>query len=150
MNDIKKYKRPESVLVVVYAKTGEVLMLRRKFPDEFWQSVTGSLEWGEGVHEAAVRELYEETGLDGASLIDCNSSHEFEIYTIWRDRYAPGVTQNREHVFLLPLDTCEPIEMDNKEHCEYQWVSREEAIQLATSHTNGDAISQWVPDLNAS
>lgn len=145
MTDNKKYKRPESVLIVIYSKTGQVLMLRRKFPDEFWQSVTGSLEWGESVQQAAVRELYEETGLDGAGLIDCDSSNEFVIYSIWRDRYAPGVTQNLEHVFLLPLDRCEPIKMDAKEHCEFQWVSREEAIQLATSHTNGEAISRWVP-----
>jgi len=144
MTEINKYKRPESVLVVVYTKTGQVLMLRRKFPDEFWQSVTGSLEWGESVQQAAVRELYEETGLAGDNLVDCESSHEFEIYTIWRDRYAPGVTKNLEHVFLLPLDECETITMDGKEHCEYQWVPYEEAIQLATSHTNGEAISQWV------
>lgn len=145
MTDSKKYKRPESVLIVIYSKTGQVLMLRRKFPDEFWQSVTGSLEWGESVQQAAVRELYEETGLDGAGLIDCQTAHEFVIYSIWRDRYAPGVTQNLEHVFLLPVDRCEPIIIDTKEHCEFQWVSREEAIQLATSHTNGEAISRWVP-----
>ena len=145
MTENQSYKRPESVLVVVYAKTGEVLMLRRKFPDQFWQSVTGSLEWGEDVQQAAQRELYEETGLGSIGLVDCQCSQEFEIYSIWRDRYAPGVTTNIEHVFLLPLEECVAVEVDSNEHCEYQWVSREEAIQLATSHTNGDAIKRWVP-----
>ncbi len=38
------YKRPESVLVVIYAKSsGRVLMLQRRYNSEFWQSVTGSL-----------------------------------------------------------------------------------------------------------
>ena len=142
----KKYKRPESVLVVIYSKTGHVLMMQRVFPEEFWQSVTGSLEWGENAQQAAIRELKEETGLEATNLIDCEYSQPFEIYSIWRDRYAPGITQNQEHVFLLSLDDCEQIDLDPREHSEYQWVRREEAIQMATSHTNSEAISRWVPE----
>ena len=70
MDDKEKYKRPESVLVVIYSKTGHVLMMQRVFPKEFWQSVTGSLEWGENAEQAAKRELKEETGLDANGLID--------------------------------------------------------------------------------
>lgn len=41
------YKRPESVLVVIYANSsGRVLMLQRRDDPDFWQSVTGSLEEG--------------------------------------------------------------------------------------------------------
>ncbi len=148
MDENKKiYKRPESVLVVIYSKTGHVLMMQRVFPEEFWQSVTGSLEWGEQAHEAAVRELKEETGLDAAGLIDCQFSQEFEIYSIWRDRYEPGIMRNREHVFLLPLEDCAAIKFDPREHSEIRWVSREEAIQMATSHTNSEAITCWVPEV---
>ncbi|MGD8932832.1 MAG: NUDIX domain-containing protein, partial [Chromatiales bacterium] len=49
------YKRPESVLVVVYTAGGEVLLLRRTRPRDFWQSVTGSLHWGESPRQAARR-----------------------------------------------------------------------------------------------
>ena len=147
MNNKKKYKRPESVLVIIYSLTGYVLMMQRTFPEEFWQSVTGSLEWDEQAEEAAARELKEETGLDADGLIDCECSQQFEIYSIWRDRYAPGVMHNTEHVFLLPLNDCQDIQMDPREHSEYRWVSREEAIQLATSHTNSEAISRWVPEM---
>ncbi len=147
MDNKKIYKRPESVLVVIYSKTGHVLMMQRVFPEDFWQSVTGSLEWGENAQQAAIRELKEETGLDADQLIDCEYSQQFEIYSIWRDRYEPGITQNQEYVFLLPLDDCEQIEFDPREHSEYQWVPREEAIQMATSHTNSEAISRWVPEI---
>ena len=147
MEDNKKYKRPESVLVVIYSKTGHVLMMQRVFPDEFWQSVTGSLEWDEHPKQAAVRELKEETGLSAEGLVDCEYSQEFEIYSIWRDRYAPGVIHNREHVFLLPLNSCQDIQFDPREHSEFRWVTRLEAIQMATSHTNIEAISRWVPDI---
>jgi len=62
------YKRPESVLVVIHTPRGEVLLLRRRQPADFWQSVTGSLEWGESTAQAARRELAEETGFAGNTL----------------------------------------------------------------------------------
>ena len=54
---------------------------------------------------------------------------------------------NREHVFLLPLENCDDIKIDPREHSEYQWVTREQAIQMATSHTNSEAIVRWVPEV---
>ena len=146
MEENKKYKRPESVLVLIYSKTGHVLMLQRVFPEDFWQSVTGSLEWDEIPEQAAIRELMEETGLEPDGLVNCGYSQEFEIYSIWRDRYAPGITHNQEHVFLLPLNECLPIVLNPQEHTEYPWVPKDEAIEMATSHTNVDAIIRWVKD----
>ncbi len=140
-----QHKRPESVLVIVYTLVGEVLMLRRKYPDDFWQSVTGSLEWDEVPLEAAIRELQEETGLVGQDIQDCHYSQKFEIYPIWRERYAPGVTHNQEHVFCVALPETVEIQLDPREHSEYLWLPREQAIDLAFSHTNQEAISRWVP-----
>ncbi len=61
-----EFKRPESVLVVIYTKDGDALLLQRVRPawPEFWQSVTGSLHWSEQVPlDAARRELHEEAGI---------------------------------------------------------------------------------------
>ena len=41
--------------MVIYTTGGEVLLLRRRQPDDFWQSVTGSLEWDEDPLAAAQR-----------------------------------------------------------------------------------------------
>lgn len=84
----KVYKRPVSVLVVIYAQdTKRVLMLQRRDDPEFWQSVTGSVEEGETASQAAMREVKEEVAIDVAAeqltLIDCQRTVEFEIFLIY-------------------------------------------------------------------
>ncbi len=136
-----RYKRPESVLVVVHTRAGEVLMLRRTQPAGFWQSVTGSLEWGESPRHAAERELREETGLLAAGrLVDCRRQVRFPIVRAWRRRYAPDVRFNLEHQFRLELPGRRLIRLDPREHREYRWLPKERAARLASSWTNRDAI----------
>ena len=98
-----RHKRPESVLIVVYTQACEVLMLRRKYPNDFWQSVTGSLEWDEAPLDAAIRELQEETGLIKQELHDCQYSKVFEIYSIWRERLRDDLEVEVEQVTLDPI-----------------------------------------------
>ena len=142
----RPHKRPESVLVLVYSEDdGQVLMLRRHQPPTFWQSVTGSLEWEEEPMDAARREVREETGLDPSALEDCHSSCLFEIYEIFRSRYASGVTHNREYVFRLPVAIACPVVLDAEEHAEYVWMPRVDAAKRASSYTNRQAILDWVP-----
>ena len=139
------YKRPESVLVVVYTQENEILALRRKCPDYFWQSVAGSLEWDEAPIQAARRELCEETGLsDSSTLVDHHTCNEFLIYPVWRHRYAPGVISNKEYLYSLKIKTRCRIVLDEREHSEYRWLSIPEAILRINSHTNRDAISNII------
>ncbi len=102
------FKLPVSVLVVIYAEdTKRVLMLQRRDDPAFWQSVTGSLEAGETALQAAAREVKEEVAIDVAceqlTLIDCQRTVEFEIFSHLRHRYAPGVERNTEFWFCLAL-----------------------------------------------
>ncbi|MET0068848.1 MAG: dihydroneopterin triphosphate diphosphatase [Candidatus Thiodiazotropha sp.] len=137
----KANKRPESVLVVVYTAAGEVLMLRRTRPRDFWQSVTGSLEWGESAAQAARRELYEETGiLVGDALVDLGCEERFPILPAWRSRYGVNVHTNREHWFAVMLPFRRQPRLHPKEHAECCWVPYTRALRLATSWTNRKAI----------
>ncbi|MFQ5756707.1 MAG: dihydroneopterin triphosphate diphosphatase [Acidiferrobacterales bacterium] len=136
------FKRPESVLVIVYTRTGKVLLMRRKDRPGFWQSVTGSMKWHE--REPAVtacRELKEETGLNtDDGLRDWGKTYRFEIMPQWQHCYPPGTRENLEHLFSLELAEEAIVTLNPAEHVEYEWLSVSEAEKRATSWTNRDAI----------
>jgi dATP pyrophosphohydrolase len=143
----RRFKRPQSVLVVVYTVEAEVLVLRRRQPADFWQSVTGSLKWEEtDPFQAARRELLEETGLgEGVEVVDCDLTYRFPILPEWRHRYAPQDQENTEYVFRAELPGRRLIRLNPQEHSEYLWLPREEAAARVTSWTNRAAILRWVP-----
>jgi dATP pyrophosphohydrolase len=137
------YKRPESVLVVVYTRRGEVLLLERTHPHGFWQSVTGSLDWGESAGRAARRELHEETGLNAsARLCDLKTLVRFRIVPPWAQRYAPGTYTNTEHWYGFELPGRRLIRRNPKEHRQHRWLAWQLAAQRATSWTNRAAIKR--------
>ena len=131
------------MLVVVYTAGGDVLMLQRREPPDFWQSVTGSLEPGESAVDAATRELQEETGLQ-LTVTDCHCINRFSIHPAWRARYAPDVSENTEHVFRVALPVPCEVTMNPDEHLAYRWVPAQQAARLASSSTNRDAIRAFV------
>ncbi|HRY17336.1 MAG TPA: dihydroneopterin triphosphate diphosphatase [Candidatus Competibacteraceae bacterium] len=141
------YKRPESVLVVMYTLMDEVLILRRCQPPDFWQSVTGSLRWDEtDPLDTARRELCEETGLnEGLEIMACNVTNRFPILPPWRHRYTPDTKENIEYVFRVCLPERRPIVLNPVEHSEYTWLSRTVAADKVTSWSNRDAILALPP-----
>ena len=133
--------------MVVYTTTGEVLLLRRTQPKDFWQSVTGSLRWGETSPQAARRELYEETGiLAGNQLRDLRHCEVFPIVPPWRARYAPSAHNNREHWFAFMLTGRRMIRLRANEHNAYRWLPALRAARMASSWTNRKAIRHLLLD----
>jgi len=135
-------KIPVSALVVIHTPALGVLLIERADHPGFWQSVTGSQQPGETLRETAIREVGEETGLDAASfaLEDWNLQNVFEIYPVWRHRYAPGVTHNTEHVFGLRVPGRLPVKLEPREHLASLWLPWQEAAERVFSWSNRKAI----------
>ena len=139
---VPPYRRPESVLIVIYTDGGEFLLLERRRPVGFWQSVTGSLEWGENADSAARREVVEETGIRQGVLVNLQWTQVYEILPAFGKVYAPGVTRNLEHAFSLRLTQRTPVSLSDSEHVRFQWVPGAEAVAMVSSSTNRAVIDQ--------
>ncbi|MCC9648516.1 dihydroneopterin triphosphate diphosphatase [Rubrivivax sp. JA1029] len=136
-------KIPVSVLVVIHRLDGQVLLIERARPAGFWQSVTGSIDFdGEPLEAAARREVAEETGITGGELVDWQLSNVYEIYPVWRHRYAPGVTHNTEHVFGLTVPADTTVILNPREHRDACWLPWREAADRCFSPSNAEAILQ--------
>jgi dATP pyrophosphohydrolase len=136
------YRRPESVLIVIHTVGGEFLLLERRRPAGFWQSVTGSLEWGELADNAARREVIEETGITQGVLINLQWTQVYDILPAFGKVYAPGITRNLEHAFSLRLAQRVPVALSDSEHVRFQWASGSEAVGTVSSSTNRTVIEQ--------
>lgn len=146
------YKIPQSVLVVIYTKELDVLLLERAGNLGYWQSVTGSKDTlDEPFILTAKREVKEETGIcigegEGEfsvppeNLKDWNITNQYEIYALWRDRYAPLVTHNTEHVFGLCVPRTIPVFLSVHEHVRYEWLPYQQAAERCFSPSNKEAI----------
>ncbi len=147
---MRPHKIPESVLVVIHTADLQVLLLERADKPGFWQSVTGSKDApDEPLAETAIREVFEETGLRIGSeqiplenLQDWKLSNVYEIYEVWRARYAPGVTHNTEHVFGLQVPAGVTVTLAPREHLQYRWLPWREAADACFSPSNAVAILQ--------
>ena len=146
----RPHKIPESVLVVIHTAALDVLLIERADHPGFWQSVTGSKDRvDEPLAETALREVAEETGIvvggpgvPPSALRDWNLRNVYEIYPVWRHRYAPGVTQNTEHVFGLCVPAGTPVALSPREHLQHAWLPWREAADRCFSPSNAEAILQ--------
>ena len=137
------FKTPISVLVLIHTSDLKVLLIERADKAGFWQSVTGSIEIEDAdLSATATREVFEETGLNALQykLEDWQFAQTYEIYEHWRYRYAPGVTQNVEHVFGLELPNTVDVKLAPNEHVAYEWVDWREAAKRVFSWTNVEAL----------
>ena len=144
----RAYKIPESVLVVIHTPAREVLLIERADKPDYWQSVTGSKDTpDEPLVQTCIREVGEETGIvigEGGvpleALRDWQLANVYEIYPVWRHRYAPGVTRNTEHVFGLTVPAGTPVRLNPREHLHHVWLPWREAADRCFSPSNAEAI----------
>lgn len=141
-------KIPESVLVVIHTPALEVLLIERADRPGFWQSVTGSRATpDEPLERTCIREVAEETGIvigsDAvplAALRDWGLRNVYEIYPLWRHRYASGVTHNTEHVYDLTVPAGTSVVLSPREHLQFVWMPWPQAADRCFSPSNAAAV----------
>jgi dATP pyrophosphohydrolase len=138
-SDIEPLKQKVQVWIRSRMEEQDLFLLLKTIPErgEFWQPVTGSVEAGEDVEEAAVRELHEETGLRPLKpLRSISSPFDFENHG----------KQVREFPFLAEVDSskCECVILDPHEHDGYEWASAKRALQLLKHESNARVLRDLV------
>ncbi len=142
-------RQPLSVLVYpvrpVEGRWEYLLLQRAPSPRlglaRFWQGVTGGLEEGESLVQAARRELREETGLVPSKLEQIEYSCSFPVQDEWRQFYPPGTQEIVEHVFIAFIDGKQEPTL-SREHEGWRWCSADEALELLTYPENIEALKR--------
>ena len=99
---------------------GRYLLVRRAAAvtaGGYWTPVTGKIEPGESLRDAAIREVAEEVGLDvgcGAEVFRCPTQHAHWML-VWH---------------VAPLRGPDSIDLNLTELAEARWVSAAEAVAL--------------------
>ena len=125
--------------MVIHTAT-HALLIKRADHENFWQSVTGALQWGETARNAALRELKEETGIGDRPLRSTGINRRYKIREQWRDRYPPDSYFNREHLFFCEAEQSQAVTLDPAEHTEYRWLEIENACETVFSWSNRLAL----------
>jgi dATP pyrophosphohydrolase len=136
------YRRPDKVLVYLFRRVGSAgagasvryLLLQRRPKSTqaggIWQTVVGSVRWGEERVQAARREVFEETGLTllrGITAIGYAFSFPLRLSQNQESWYAPGQAQIDNTVFAAETPGDRPVRL-SAEHQSYGWFSLEEAL----------------------
>lgn len=134
--------RGDQEVIVVVRRGGQYLVLRRA-PERlgYWSLVAGEIEGDELPHDAAQRELLEETGLR-AEVRRLPISLAYSLLDdppAIRARYAPGIETVTVHAFLAEApESWEP--RLNAEHDIHRWCSADDAVELFVYHDPKEAV----------
>lgn len=146
-------RRPEEILVVVYrrASSGAEFLVLKRSPERqgYWHLVAGALEEDEGAAAAAARELFEETGLRAAQVVDLGRRYFYPLDdepAEVRARFAREVTGVAVTAFAVEAPPTWEPELD-EEHVDYRWCSASDAAALLEFPEPRDAVQAIAREL---
>jgi 8-oxo-dGTP pyrophosphatase MutT (NUDIX family) len=103
---------PDALKVLIYATWRDRLLVfdEPDFPDVLWQVPGGTVETGEDIAEAALREFCEETGLAPSAPLTPLAVHDYRF-----SLKIGGIAWHRRHYFHVEL----------KDHHPETWLHQE-------------------------
>ena len=98
---------------------------------EGWEMLKGGIADGETEMESLEREIKEETGLKDYQIIKKTGK---VIKYEWPKEFVKDqhIYFGAEHTFYLVKANDDKINIDTREHDDYKWVTKEEALKLLT------------------
>ena len=119
------------VSAIIENSNGQILLAKRsphKAYPNLWEDVGGGVEANEKPEEALIREIEEETGITDIEIIKpLTIYHFFHKGLKDEDNEIIGIS------YWCRSDSTEVVLSD--EHCEYRWLTPEEAISLPLHDT---------------
>ena len=146
------YREPVQVLVYCYRliEGAPRWLLLKRVPERggFWQGITGAIEPGEPLKDAALRELREETGLSPLTIRQSPIQYSITVRPEWayRYNYDPAVQQLTEYVFVGQL-AADAMPVLSDEHSDFCWKSTEDALPMFKWPKNAEALELIAAEL---
>jgi len=143
MSELQPDNRVGQVQVIPFRKTREeleVLVLQRnEAKGGFWQPVTGGIDPGETVEEAARREVNEELGVDEQQFVEfVDDDYKFKFTDMHR-----GVEKTfTENVVAAVLKEDAEIELSD-EHVDSRWTTLIGALALLKYDSNKASLQHY-------
>ena len=108
-------------VVEIWVKLGKKLLVTQRHPSKWmglkWEVTGGGVVVGESVREAAIRELFEETGIKAG---------QNEISELGVRKFGAAMVYS----FILRLEDAPALNFDENEVVDYKIVSRNEFINM--------------------
>ncbi len=112
-------------IVLFRKEDSKILFLLLHYPSGHWDFIKGKMEKGESIHETAVREAKEETGITDITFLE-----NFEEWIKYDFQYQ-GELVHKKVVFFLAETKTKEIEISH-EHLGYTWVDYNTAMEKTT------------------
>jgi 8-oxo-dGTP pyrophosphatase MutT (NUDIX family) len=129
-----KKERSAGVVVCMEKPDGNRFLLLN-YPTGHWDFVKGKIEQGETLHQTAVREAKEETGISDLEFVEgfeekINYNFQFE-----------GELIQKEVVFFLAKTKTHTVNVSH-EHLDYTWLDYENALEKVTYQNAKNILSK--------
>ncbi len=131
-----------AIYIARYCNEAWSYLVMHRIPDKgnFWQPVTGGVEYGEEPYDAARREMIEETGIEPLEFHSLGYSFTYPIAGWWKKIHDWDADTMTEHVFYAIVDGDAEPKLSPDEHDCYQWLTLDDAVAILHWDDNRDSL----------